>query len=102
MYPKAPKVAAWNSPLCYHENSSEKFGFGPKLAESRHHRAANFISNVVLGPMPVDAFLDEFLQRRDISFGFMPPAENAFSNVPRKSSSESEIYQPLVSFYVQA
>lgn len=91
----------WDSPLCYHENSSEKFGFSPKSAESRHCRAAKFIANVVLGPMPVDAFLDEFLQRPGISLGSMPSADNAFRKVPRKSSSETDIYRPLVRFYVQ-
>ncbi|KAI1793361.1 hypothetical protein LXA43DRAFT_1092899 [Ganoderma leucocontextum] len=96
MTEEVPRVAVWNSPLSYHENSTEKFGFGRKKAGDRHDRAAKFMPNVVLGPMPVKDFLSEFLQRPLWSLDLMPSTENAFDEVPSESSTESTIYEPLV------
>ncbi|KAM5531247.1 hypothetical protein V8D89_015084, partial [Ganoderma adspersum] len=84
----------WGAPLCYHENSGEKFGFSSKDANSRYIRAATHIPNVVLGPMPVETFLNEFLAIQD--FEGMPPSLGAFDKIPEKCSTEALIYGPLL------
>ncbi len=73
-------AASWGAPLCYHENSGEKFGFSEKNSHSRYIRAATQVANVVLGPMPVKAFLKEFLDIQD--FAGMPSSKGAFDKIP--------------------
>ncbi|KAL6302057.1 hypothetical protein BKA93DRAFT_794274 [Sparassis latifolia] len=60
----------------------------------RHYRQyANSAQGFILGPMPVDEFL-EFLPETDMSN--MPRPVNAFNKVPAEARTEQQIYKPLI------
>ncbi|KAL5532272.1 hypothetical protein ACEPAF_5841 [Sanghuangporus sanghuang] len=66
----------------------------PNKAEDKHRRNADEAMRVLIGPMPVEKFLDEFLPAVDESD--MPDPTSAFDAVPRGASDEKEIYYPFI------
>ncbi|KAL5485979.1 hypothetical protein ACEPAI_7023 [Sanghuangporus weigelae] len=65
-----------------------------RKAEHKHLRNANDGIKVLIGPMPVEEFLNEFLPAVDESD--MPDPTGAFNAVPVKAVKEREIYSPLI------
>ena len=60
------------------------------------YRYANEGRKVILGPMPVTTFLDEFLP--PVPFRErMPKCSGAFNKVPLRPKNEKQIYEALVS-----
>ena len=94
------EFAAWNAPIAIDEDSSETFGFGDKDTNSRYERAEIYGPHRIVGPMPVDKFLDHFMDRQEIfqqwNLDLRPSAEGAFDSVPERSEHELDIYKPLV------
>ncbi|KAL5522458.1 hypothetical protein ACEPAG_8474 [Sanghuangporus baumii] len=64
----------------------------PDLNVYHHARSGR---NVIIGPMPVKAFLDEFLPPAPVGEP-MPEPVRAFAKVPRRSKNEKAIYDPLI------
>ncbi|KAL5480749.1 hypothetical protein ACEPAI_9689 [Sanghuangporus weigelae] len=64
----------------------------PDLNVYHHARSGR---NVIIGPMPVKAFLDEFLPPAPVGEP-MPEPVRAFAKVPRKPKNEKAIYDPLI------
>ncbi|KAL6305549.1 hypothetical protein BKA93DRAFT_749076 [Sparassis latifolia] len=67
--------------------------FDSKDAKRRYHQYANSAKTHILGPMPVDEFL-EFLPETDTSM--MPRTTDAFKRVPTEARTEQQIYKPLI------
>ncbi|KAI0655472.1 hypothetical protein C8Q70DRAFT_432869 [Cubamyces menziesii] len=95
----------WNTPVAYTENSSQRFGFDRKLAHSHYERLGREVLSTVLGPMPVDSFLDAFLSRATIDKDGMPETTAAFASLDavikekraqRREPTEKDLYEPLV------
>ena len=89
----------WNVPVArvtMSETSGQTYGLGAKDAESRQLRLCEEAQDKILGPMPVKAFLRDFLKRDTINMEDMPSFEGAFKRVPRKAATERMIYEPMV------
>ncbi|KAL1950098.1 hypothetical protein VTO73DRAFT_5220 [Trametes versicolor] len=96
---KGAGTGAWNTPITRTETSAQTFGFEDKTAKSRNLRLGEEMKGRMLGPMPVEDFLREFLSADTISFKDMPSPKSAFSRVPKKSdkiTKETDIYAPLI------
>ncbi|GBE84618.1 hypothetical protein SCP_0605970 [Sparassis crispa] len=61
--------------------------------KGRYRRFASSARRFILGPMPLDEFL-EFLPETDMSN--MPRPINAFNEVPAEARTEQQIYKPLI------
>ena len=83
-----------NAPLVSHEDTI----FGPNDAEKRYLRFADEAASHLIGPMPVDKFLDEFLPKPTADKP-MPDSKGAFDGVPEKPQNEGQIYAPLVRLF---
>ena len=88
---KAP--IAKDSPLAW-SRTANKRSLHPNKAEDVHLRNADEGMKVLIGPMPVDEFLDEFLPAVDESD--MPDPTGAFDSVSTTATRESDIYPELV------
>ena len=86
-----------NAPIALTENSSQVYGHAPKDADSRYYRFADEAVRFTLGPMPVQDFLDTFLDCPGLSMDEMPSTLDAFKDVPMMGNTESDIYMPFVS-----
>ena len=89
----------WNAPVAritITETSGQTYGFGAKDAESRQLRLCDEAKDKILGPMPVNDFLRDFLKRDTIDMEDMPSSDGAFNEVPHKATTERMIYQPMV------
>ncbi len=91
----------WASPLAIDEDSGETYGFNEKTTEERFKRALKYYLHHFIGPMPVEEFLDTFMDRQRVlkkrDQDPIPPSEDAFASVPEKVEKEAAIYKPLVS-----
>ncbi|KAI0350363.1 hypothetical protein OH77DRAFT_1489248 [Trametes cingulata] len=88
---------AWNTAVPLTETSGQTFGFDPKDADSRNARLGEEIRWTVVGPMPVEVFLEEFFQASCIDFTEMPPPEGAFNGVVTENTkNEKDMYAPLI------
>ncbi|KAI0629906.1 hypothetical protein C8Q77DRAFT_1180533 [Trametes polyzona] len=86
-------------PVPYTENSAQTFGFDQKTADAQNYRRGEEMTSFVIGPMPVDAFLNEFLDARKVDFKDMPSPNNAFDSVlpeTKAPTKERDIYEPLI------
>ncbi|OBZ71567.1 hypothetical protein A0H81_08676 [Grifola frondosa] len=94
--------AALDTPVTRNENSAQAFGFDEQDAKHRYQRLIDEAKEQVLGPMPIQQFLDEFLPMHDSieERAGMLSALNAFRNVPESADHERDIYDPLVSLIV--
>ena len=89
-----PRTPLTRPPLAY------RFG----VSEHQQRRLAHDIERKVLGPMPVDEFLDAFFPRSD-SLDIRTQLENAgvdhnkidFTSIPESPKGEEEMYDGLVS-----
>ncbi|KAI0775523.1 hypothetical protein BD413DRAFT_470932, partial [Trametes elegans] len=88
-------TGAWNTPIALSENSSQTFGFMRKDSKGRYPRLASEAISTMLGPMPVEQFLDVFLGRQNISEDGMPSPNGAFEGI-RTAVKEGDFYLPLV------
>ncbi|KAL5483463.1 hypothetical protein ACEPAI_8694 [Sanghuangporus weigelae] len=84
---------AKETPLALRETTN-KHAMHPNKAEDKHLRNADDGIRVLIGPMPVEEFLDEFLPAVDESE--MPDPTGAFDTVPAKAHHETHIYPPLI------
>ncbi|KAL5532274.1 hypothetical protein ACEPAF_5843 [Sanghuangporus sanghuang] len=84
---------AKETPLALRETTN-KHAMHPNKAEDKHLRNADDGIRVLIGPMPVEEFLDEFLPAVDESE--MPDPTGAFDTVPAKANHETHIYPPLI------
>ncbi|KAI0629910.1 hypothetical protein C8Q77DRAFT_275036 [Trametes polyzona] len=84
-----------NAPITYTENSAQTFGFDPKNASDQNIRRGQEMLPHILGPMPVEDFLDDFMLASSTSFDEMPSSKDAFVGVTL-GSRESDIYKPLI------
>ncbi|KAM5531313.1 hypothetical protein V8D89_015028 [Ganoderma adspersum] len=98
--PSIPELGVWASPLAIDEDSGETFGFSEKRTKDRFKRALKYYLHHFIGPMPVEEFLDTFMNRQSVlkkrDLDPMPPFENAFTRVPKKADKECDIYEPLI------
>lgn len=76
------------------------FGFGPRQSEDKYARFAKEAFRFIIGVMPVDEFLDTFMDCTRIMEMFpLPPnclKRDLFKDVPQEPSDENLIYEPLV------
>ncbi|KAI0326081.1 hypothetical protein GY45DRAFT_1374254 [Cubamyces sp. BRFM 1775] len=86
---------AYNVPMALDPQTSRTQGLQPSLALARCKSHMQDARRFTLGPMPVEAFMDTFLQvactDRD---DFLSP-RNAFNAVPERADSDAGIYEPL-------
>lgn len=76
-------------------NESGRFYNMPDMhAGIRYGRLVDTFSKNILGPMPVQHFLDEFLPQGPAN---KPLSAEAFSSLDMKFTNEAQIYAPLVS-----
>ncbi len=70
----------------------------PEAAKARNHRQVQDLMKAIVGPIPVEAFLDGFLPRRK-SWSKAPshPRKHAFKVVPPNAATAEGICGPLVS-----
>ncbi|OJT13844.1 hypothetical protein TRAPUB_9614 [Trametes pubescens] len=96
---KGAGTGAWNTPIARTETSAQTFGFEDKTAKSRNMRLGEEMKGRMLGPMPVDKFLAQFLSADKVSFDDMPEPKGAFRDVLKQSdniTNETGIYAPLI------
>ncbi len=96
---KGAGTGAWNTPIARTETSAQTFGFEDKTAKSRNLRLGEVMKGRMLGPIPVDKFLAQFLSADKVSFDDMPEPKGAFRDVLKQSdniTNETGIYAPLV------
>ena len=86
--------------LSRNENSVQMYGFDPKDADSRYKRLAADTPNVTMGPMPVAAFMNQFLPALGSLVECMPSCEHAFDGIKAQNEHESDIYPILVSISI--
>ncbi|GBE84773.1 hypothetical protein BKA93DRAFT_824938 [Sparassis latifolia] len=86
------KVVVAATPTTRNENGVQQWGFGSKLANDRYERYSQEAERYILGPMPVEDFLD-FLPEAPTK---RPNARNAFIDVPERAEKEKDIYTPLI------
>ncbi|KAI0663995.1 hypothetical protein C8Q70DRAFT_213469 [Cubamyces menziesii] len=72
------------------------YGFDPKDADSRYKRLAADTPNVTMGPMPVAAFMNQFLPALGSLVECMPSCEHAFDGIKAQNEHESDIYPILL------
>ncbi|KAH9889366.1 hypothetical protein C8Q73DRAFT_155943 [Cubamyces lactineus] len=86
---------AWNTPLPFTESTSQTFGFDAKDVDARYPRLAYDLENIILGPMPVEEFMQAFLPVSAEVLKDIPSHLHAFDGIG-VISKESDIYEPLV------
>ncbi|OBZ71336.1 hypothetical protein A0H81_08861 [Grifola frondosa] len=80
------------------KSSERTGGFDPKKAKSRNSRNIEDAKKVILGPMPVQSFMDAFMensfpeQKKD----YMRTPSKAFNRVPVCGEKASDITEPLL------
>ncbi|KAI0366934.1 hypothetical protein BV20DRAFT_618342 [Pilatotrama ljubarskyi] len=96
--PVCHPVRAWNTPVSITETSTQTFGFDGKKAGDRYARLAREMEGLVVGPMPVEDFLDYFLAASSIDdWDDMPSPSKAFDRVMAESDdTEVDIYADLI------
>ena len=100
--PHASATGAWKVPtasVTMTETSGQVYGLGSKDAQSRHLRLSQEALNTIIGPMPVVDFFGAFLKCDPAIMLSMPPAEDAFNEVPENANREEDIYEPLVCLF---
>ena len=95
------KLGPWPVPLpdvylTRNENSAQTYGFDQKDADSRYRRLGIDAKGVTMGPMPVAAFMDEFLPASKSLVKRMPSCKHAFDGIKAQNAQESDIYPILV------
>lgn len=92
------ETSVLNTPLALHENATQTDGFEPKDSKSRYRRFAADMKKNVLGPMPPQDFMDNFMpDRKGSDRSGRLSSKGAFKKVPERAEHESLIYDPLVS-----
>ncbi|OBZ71466.1 hypothetical protein A0H81_08662 [Grifola frondosa] len=91
-------TSSMNTPLALHKADDQTGEFNQKEAKSRNSRNVQEAKKFVLGPMPVQSFLDDFLQdfAPDNRGKHMRSSSNAFKAVPVRSEKASDITGPLL------
>ena len=82
-------------PIARCDDKTQQFELDASDAADRYRQYAADAYRFMLGPMPVREFLNEFLPR--YSKKRMPSSRDAFKGVPKESSHDKDIYEPLVS-----
>lgn len=97
--PTLQETGTWNTLLTGGENSSQTSGFGGKDAGSRYRRLAEEAQHIIIGPMPVELFLDVFMDREAIlkEFPNIPPVSQTLFAALNAAQIEAKMYVPLVS-----
>ena len=68
----------------------------PLRAKNRIIGFVNDVREHVVGPMPVRAFIDEFLYLENLPYTGVLSRRFAFQSVPSQADTPSGIYEPLV------
>ncbi|KAL5483461.1 hypothetical protein ACEPAI_8692 [Sanghuangporus weigelae] len=84
---------AKDTPLTLRQTAN-RHAMVPNRAEDKHFRNADEGMKVLIGPMPVEEFLNEFLPPVDETE--MPDPTGAFDGVPERAKHEEEIYPLLI------
>ncbi|KAI0350366.1 hypothetical protein OH77DRAFT_1431105 [Trametes cingulata] len=84
----------YNIPMALDIDLSRTEGLRPSLAYHRNRGRAAGAREYVLGPMPIDAFVDSFLPAGHDRRGLLSP-KNAFKAVPQSASDAARVYKPL-------
>ena len=95
---KARHSGTWDAPITVGENNTQVVGLGSKQAEDSYLRLMEEAQHIVVGPMPVHAFLDVFMDRQTLMAQAprMPPCAGLFEKL-RGIKKETAMYEPLVS-----
>ncbi|OBZ71146.1 hypothetical protein A0H81_08671 [Grifola frondosa] len=90
--------SAFNVPMALHDSGEQTGGLNPKHAKSRNSRNVQEAEKFILGPMPIQDFLDTFLQdsASDERKNHMRSSRNAFNAVPQRGDKASDITKPLL------
>lgn len=86
-----------HTPYSKTEDSSGQFSVRSQEFDELRYRLAIEASRTVLGPMPVQDFLDTFLPRPTNPVTPMLPPEGAFQKLPASPTKEHHLYEPMVS-----
>ncbi|KAI0643114.1 hypothetical protein C8Q79DRAFT_1013084 [Trametes meyenii] len=92
---KPSRTGVWDVPVTLSETGGQTFGFDAKDAKARNIRLGKEMQDFVVGPMPVEMFLEKYFNASTISLKGIPPWENAFDKVPngkkpRKKTKKGE------------
>ena len=71
-------------------------GLEPELAMARCKAHIRDARQYTLGPMPVMAFLNTFMQTASLDRKDMLSSKGAFNAVPKHADNTADIYEPLV------
>nr|VWP01173.1 Anthranilate--CoA ligase (EC [Ganoderma boninense] len=89
--PTGPGRCIYNVPLALEQPLQ------PLRAKYRNLELVDTSQTQTVGPMPVPAFLDEFMPvDKPLSTSGMRASRRAFNSVPEKADTPSGIYQPLI------
>ncbi|RDX42652.1 hypothetical protein OH76DRAFT_92714 [Lentinus brumalis] len=97
----APTAASsrcvYDAPMALDATLSHTRGMEPEAAKARNHRQVQDLMKAIVGPIPVEAFLDGFLPRRK-SWSKAPshPRKHAFKVVPPNAATAEGICGPLM------
>ena len=90
------EACVYNVPMALDSQTSRTHGLEPALAMARGRAHIQDAQRYTLGPMPVAAFMDTFLNSGSTDRGDLLSFKNAFNAVPERADSAAEIYEPLV------
>lgn len=87
----------YNIPMALPDDLLRTRGLQARDAPSRHNRYVQELKEHIVGPMPVESFLDEFLPAAPKAIDkHRLSSWRAFNEVPRNAKTPAEIYEPLV------
>ena len=87
----------YDSPLAVDHHTLQPRGFAPGEMCRRYKQYGLQSRDYMLGPMPPDQFLDEFLPvSSSEDTREMTSSRYAFRSVPRTAATPAEIHEPLV------
>ena len=89
----------YNAPMALDATLSHTRGMEPEAAKVRHRRRIQDLMQAIVGPIPVQNFLDGFFPRHE-SWDKCPapsPCKHAFKLVPSHAATEEALCGPLVS-----
>lgn len=88
--------AVYNSPIAVDHRSLQERGFQPRNVFGRYEHHVPESQHYIVGPMPPQQFLDEFLPDTSTDRGGMRSSKHAFRGVPTHATTHTEVCVPLV------
>ena len=88
----------YDAPLALDSSLSRTHGLDPEFGLARNVKHVIAYMEYILGPMPVQAFFDQYVPDESTEERTHRLASrNAFKSVPLRGATAAEIYTPLVS-----